>query len=61
MKRSKSSAPDPTKQPVTKGEKKPLDPREDPLARDARGKATREEVRKVASPVNAPRASRRAS
>ena len=43
------------------GDKKPLNPREDPLARDARGKATREEVRKVASPVNAPRASKRAS
>ena len=38
--------------------KKPLDAREDPLARDSRGKASREEVRKVAN-VPAPRASQR--
>jgi len=40
--------------PNRDGDKKPLNPREDPLARDGRGKATREEVRKVAK-VPAPR------
>ena len=43
--------------PNKDGDKKPLDPREYPLARDSRGKANREEVRKVAK-VPAPRASR---
>ncbi len=40
------------KQPPTPnkaGDKKPSDPREDPKARDSRGKASREEVRKVHS------------
>ena len=36
-------------------DKKPLNRREDPLARDTRGKATREEVRKVTPLINAPR------
>lgn len=40
--------------PNKDGDKKPLNPREDPLARDSRGKANREEVRKV-SKVRAPR------
>lgn len=59
MKKTKSTAADAARQPNKEGAKKPLDPREDPLARDARGKATREEVRRTASPVNAPRASKR--
>lgn len=41
--------------PNKDGDKKPLNPREDPLARDSRGKANREEVRKVTM-VPAPRA-----
>jgi len=61
MKPPKPSTPDAAKKLNIEGDKKPLDPREDPLARDARGKATREDVRRVASPTNAPRASRRAS
>ena len=44
--------------PNKDGDKKPLDPREDPQARDSRGKANREEVRKVGH-VPAPRASKR--
>jgi hypothetical protein len=44
--------------PKKDDEKKPADPREDPLARDSRGKATREEVRKVMK-VPAPRESSR--
>jgi len=40
--------------PKKDGDKKPFNPREDPLARDSRGKATRDEVRKVAR-VPAPR------
>jgi hypothetical protein len=44
--------------PKNDGEKKPLDAREDPMARDSRGKANREEVRKVAN-VPAPRQSPR--
>lgn len=44
--------------PKQDGDKKPLDPREDPLARDSRGKASREEVRKVVK-VPAPRESQR--
>jgi hypothetical protein len=43
--------------PNKDGDKKPSNRREDPLARDSRGKANREEVRKVAN-VRAPRASR---
>ena len=44
--------------PNSPEKKKPLDPREDPLARDSRGKASREDVRKVTN-VPAPRASQR--
>jgi len=61
MKQRKSSTPDAAQKLNKAGDKKPLNPREDPLARDARGKATREDVRKVASPINAPRSSKRAS
>ncbi len=61
MKQRKNPNPEATKTLNNDGDKKPLSPREDPLARDTRGKATREDVRKVASPVNAPRASKRAS
>ena len=61
MKKHKSTTPDVTRNPNQEGGKKPMDPREDPLARDARGKATREDVRRVASPVNAPRATKRGS
>ncbi len=53
MKRSKHS-----NKPVV-GEKKPLDLREHPLARDARGSASRREIRREAPSVNAPRQSRR--
>jgi hypothetical protein len=42
--------------PEKQGDKKPLSPREDPLARDSRGKASREEIRKGMK-VPAPRAS----
>ncbi|MES2573064.1 MAG: hypothetical protein V4710_23780 [Verrucomicrobiota bacterium] len=42
--------------PPDKGhDKKPLNPRDNPLARDEQGKATREEIRKVTPVVNAPR------
>ena len=41
--------------PNKDGDKKPMNPREDPLARDSRGKANRAEVRKVTK-VPAPRA-----
>ena len=44
--------------PNQDGDKKPSIPREDPLARDRRGKASREEVRKVAK-VRSPRESRK--
>ena len=44
--------------PNKDGDKKPMNPRDDPLARDSRGKANREEVRKVTK-VPAPRASQR--
>lgn len=39
--------------------KQPTDPREYPLARDARGSATREEIRAATPMVSAPRQSRR--
>jgi len=42
-----------------RGGKKPSDPREYPLARDARGSASRQEIRRMAPSVNAPRQSRR--
>jgi len=41
------------------GKKRPLDPREFPLARDARGSAGREEIRSQTPMVSAPRQSRR--
>jgi len=41
------------------GKKRPLDPREYPLARDARGSAGREEIRAKTSMVSAPRQSNR--
>lgn len=46
------------KRPIPKkdGDKKPLNPREDPLARDSLGKAYRKEVRTVSN-VPAPRES----
>ena len=43
--------------PNQDGDKKPLDPREAPQARDSRGKASREEVRRMAH-VPAPRTPR---
>jgi len=39
--------------------KQPLDPRENPMARDARGSAGREEIRAKTSMVSAPRQSQR--
>ena len=39
--------------------KQPVDRRESPLARDPRGSATRQEIRKISPMVNAPRATRR--
>lgn len=36
-------------------DKKPLQGRDDPFARDPRGKATREEIRKITPVVHAPR------
>ena len=61
MNRPKKSKPAETKKTTKAGEKKPLNKRDDPLARDTRGKATREDVRKVSSPTNAPRSTRRGS
>jgi len=52
MKQSKLST-----KPV--GKKKPLDLREHPLARDARGSASRGEIRRETPTVNAPRQSKR--
>jgi hypothetical protein len=45
------------KKPQSK--KRPLDPREYPLARDVRGSARREEIRSKTPMVSAPRQSRR--
>jgi len=42
-----------------RGGKKPSDPREYPLARDARGSASRQEIRRMNPSVNAPRQSKR--
>ncbi len=41
--------------PSKNDDKKPLNQRDDPFARDPRGKATREEIRKVTPAINAPR------
>lgn len=41
------------------GSKHPLDPRENPAARDSRGKASRAEIRRETTRVAAPRASGR--
>ena len=51
------------KQPVKNivSNKHPLDPREDPRARDARGSAGREEIRAQTPRVPAPRQSNRPS
>jgi len=42
-----------------RGGKKSSDPREYPLARDARGSASRQEIRRMNPSVNAPRQSKR--
>jgi len=44
---------------LTPGNKKPLDPREYPLARDSRGSAGRDEIRAKTAVVSAPRQSAR--
>jgi hypothetical protein len=48
---------DPAREAMSK--KRPLDPREFPLARDARGSARREEIRSKSPVVSAPRQTRR--
>lgn len=46
-------------QKKSQSKKRPLDPREYPLARDSRGSAGREEIRAKTSMVTAPRQSNR--
>jgi hypothetical protein len=61
MKEPKKPTPGADKKTAKGGQKKPLGAPENPLARDSRGKATRQDVRRVAPHTNAPRSTRRGS
>jgi len=56
MKQKTKTAPEQKNSPSNK---RPLDPREHPLARDARGSARREEIRAKTPMLSAPRQSNR--